>query len=280
MLEHVIILQLNSGMGVKANLQAVDEWLARLVAEYGPSLLQQSLVVLPENFAVMGVTPEQRYAVAETPSHGVIQDWLATRAEQHQCYMVGGTVPLRLSDQIAPRVAASCLVYAPSGELLARYDKRHMFDARVSDSESYCESAGFVAGDDIVTCTIEGTIVGLSICYDMRFPEHFRNTKPQPDLWLVPSAFAHSTGQMHWQTLLRARAIENQCHVVGVNQCGEHPDGRQTWGHSQAFNDWGESLAILADKPGYAIVECDFARQQQRRKTFPVLQHRRDFSNI
>lgn len=269
MLQTAIMLQMNSGADVSENLAAAEQLLA-YCAEQWADRLPQALVVLPENFAMMGVGAAARYAVAESDGDGRIQQWLARQAANYQCYLVAGTVPLQA---VAPRVYASCLVYGPEGQRVARYDKRHLFDVTVAAAESYQESDCFVPGHERVSFMAAGSRVGLSVCYDLRFPEHFRTT--DVDVWVVPSAFTYATGEKHWRPLLQARAIENQCHVLGVNQCGHHADDRATWGHSVAFNDWGEMLAEADAEPQASLVRLDLTQQQQRRQSFPALQHKR-----
>lgn len=337
----VHLVQLNSSANRNDNLAAIEQLLAdamlgscvgemhadksaqadNLVTGVPGVASAPGLIVLPENFAVMGVDRRRRYDHAEiytgdtdleaspstssnqnfTPSSpatdqriGTIQNWLSRLAVRYNSYVVGGTVPIKAADHLAPRVYASSLVYSPQGNCIARYDKRHLFDVDVAaadqQAESYRESAAFVAGDDIQTFTIhDGEVqdstnptnlgdsnaitVGLSVCYDLRFPEHFRAVAA--DIWLVPSAFTYRTGQAHWQTLLAARAIENQAHVIGVNQCGQHADGRETWGHSMVLDDWGNCLGSLQHEPSVLSIELDLGGQAQRRREFPVLQHRR-----
>lgn len=269
------MLQMNSGVDVDENLASAEYWLQQACNQHGAEALHNALLVLPENFATMGGSAETRYHLAERDGEGAIQEWLTKIATQYRCYVASGTLPLKLPNQPAPKVAASCLVMNPNGERIARYDKRHLFDVTLTANESYRESDRFIAGNEVVAVNIEGTSVGLSVCYDLRFPEHYRQMQPMPDVWLVPSAFTYTTGQQHWQTLLRARAIENQSHVVGVNQCGQHADKRQTWGHSEAFNASGDSLARLGQRPAIAMVNLELPAQQIARTEFPVLQHRR-----
>jgi nitrilase len=197
-------------------------------------------------------------------------------------WLVGGSVPClyRPDNTVVDdnRVRASCFVYDNRGELAARYDKIHLFDVEVADSQAvYRESATFEPGTDIVVVDAGFARIGLSICYDIRFPELYQALRAQgADIMVVPAAFTAVTGAAHWQVLLRARAIENQCLVIGAGQSGQHSSSRRTWGHSQIVDAWGQVQAICEqDGEGLAIAEYDLSGQQRIRQQMPILSHRR-----
>lgn len=267
----VAVLQSNAREDVARNLHALDVLIAAAVGE-GARLL-----VLPENLALMGAHERDKLAVAETPGRGLIQDWLCLQALRYGVYLLAGTVPLRGDDP--HRVRAASLVVGPDGEWRARYDKIHLFDVEVVREgrvERYRESASIEPGPpNPVVVDVDGWRLGLSVCYDLRFPELYRALSGAgADVLCVPSAFTAQTGAAHWAPLLTARAIENLCYVVAPNQCGEHPGGRRTWGHSCILSPWGEALAQLGDAPGFATALLERNKLQQLRSAFPCLEHR------
>ena len=265
----VAALQMTSGAEVGANLATASRLAAQAV-EQGAGVL-----VLPENFAFMGLRDADKLVVAEADGAGPIQDALAALARGLGAWIVGGTVPLRTAD--GRRVAAASLVYDAAGQRVARYDKIHLFDVDIpSRDESYRESA-FVApgGTPCVLDTPAGRL-GLAVCYDMRFPELFREMARQGAEWfVVPSAFTVPTGRAHWETLLRARAIENLAAVVAAAQWGRHQSGRETWGDSLIVDHWGAVLARLPAGEGVVVADLDRVAQAEARIRFPALQHRR-----
>lgn len=236
------------------------------------------LVALPEYFCLMGRRETDKLDIAEPPGSGPIQRMLAEAAREHAIWLAGGTLPLRIEGR-HDRVHNSQLVFAPDGSLAARYDKMHLF--RYDDGERrYDEAATLVAGERPVAFTLAdragGTWrVGLSVCYDLRFGELYRALMQPPcDLLLVPSAFTYTTGQAHWELLLRARAVENQCAVLAPAQAGLHENGRHTWGHTMAVGPWGELLAQREDGVGVVLAELDRERIAQVRAQLPALEHR------
>jgi deaminated glutathione amidase len=230
--------------------------------------------VLPENFAFMGRTEQARLAVAEAEGTGPIQDFLAGTAARLGITLIGGTIPLRVAD--ASRVAAASLVFGPDGVRLGRYDKIHLFDVDVpGGGGSYRESAGTSAGASPQVVSTPVGLAGVTVCYDMRFPELYRELVARGAVVLVVSAaFTVPTGEAHWEVLLRARAIENLSAVVAAAQWGEHANGRRTYGHSLVVDAWGRVLAVRPAGEGFALAEVDLARQAAVRNEFPALAHR------
>lgn len=237
------------------------------------------LVALPEYFCLMGQHDADKLAHAEPDGDGPIQQALAAMAREHRVWLAGGTLPLRIAGR-DDRALNTTLVFGPHGGRVARYDKVHLF--RFDDGERrYDEAATLQAGSEPVAFTLADRSgrswrVGLSICYDLRFPELYRALMHPPcDLLLVPAAFTYPTGQAHWELLLRARAVENQCVVLAPAQGGRHENGRRTWGHSLAVGPWGEVLAVReADGEGVVLATLDAARLAQVRTQLPALTHR------
>ncbi len=233
------------------------------------------LVVLPENFAFMAADESARCAIAESDGSGPIQDSLAAAARDCGLWIVGGTIPLASSERERP--FAACCVWDDQGRRVGRYDKIHLFDVRVpGSSEAYRESRRTMAGTTpLVIATPFGNL-GIAVCYDLRFPELFRSMLDRAvNVIAIPAAFTQRTGQAHWHTLLKARAIENLCYVVAAAQAGEHPGGRLTYGHSMIVGPWGEVLAEAADGPGVVTATMDEDYLQRLRVQFPALSHRR-----
>jgi predicted amidohydrolase len=265
----VAAIQMVSGAGVAANLQAAHALLVQ-AAQAGCEL-----AVLPEYFCLMGRADKDKLAVRETPGDGVIQRFLAAAARELDLWIVGGTLPLLAADDAHVRNAS--LVFSPAGECVARYDKVHLFkfdDGRESYDESrVIEGGREPASFDLVARDGRHWRVGLSICYDLRFPELYRAL--DAELLLVPSAFTHVTGKAHWELLLRARAIENLAYVVAPAQGGLHENGRRTWGHSMVIDPWGVVLGQRdADGAGVIQAELDPKRLAQVRQQLPALAHR------
>jgi deaminated glutathione amidase len=232
------------------------------------------LVVLPEYFCLIGSQDTDKLTIAEMPGKGKIQDFFAEQSKSLGLWLVGGTIPMLTADP--SHVNNTVLVYSPQGMKVARYDKIHLFRFD-NGAESYDESNVLVRGDEVVTFELPSQDghtwqIGLSVCYDMRFPELFRSK--QADVWLVPSAFTYTTGQKHWEVLLRARAIENLTYVVAPAQGGIHPTGRRTWGHSIVVNSWGDVVNVLPEGEGVVMADLDFKQLQQHRQQLQALQHR------
>ena len=252
---------------VERNLEAA----ARLIAEAARGGAQ--LAALPEYFCLMGQRDTDKLAIAEAAGDGPIQRFLAAQAKQHGLWLIGGTLPLRSATP--ERVRNACCVYAPDGRLAARYDKIHLFRFD-NGRESYDEARVLEAGDEPVALQAGALRVGLSVCYDLRFPELYRALcQPPCDVLSVPAAFTYTTGRAHWELLLRARAVENQCYVLAAAQGGTHENGRRTWGHSMVVDPWGEVLAVRPEGEGVVLAEVDPARLAAVRQQLPALAHRK-----
>jgi nitrilase len=264
----VAALQMTSVAEVAENL-ATAERLLREAADRGACV-----AVLPENFALMGLRDADKLAVAETPGAGPIQDRLAGLAAELGLWVIAGTMPLKLPGE--RRVGASSLVFDAAGRCVARYDKIHLFDVDVPGrSESHRESTNIAPGSTVVTVETPAGRVGLSVCYDIRFPELYRRMSAEGASWfVVPAAFTVPTGRAHWEVLLRARAVENLAFMVAPGQFGVHPSGRETWGDSMIVDHWGVILARQPSGEGVITASFDLAAQSKAREVFPALQHR------
>ena len=263
----IAAIQMVSGPQVDANLQVAG----RLLAEAADAGAQ--LAALPEYFCLMGRRDSDKLDIAEAPGDGPIQAFLADAARRHGIWLVGGTLPVRCGDPL--RVFNRCTVWAPDGSLAAQYDKIHLFSFEQGE-ERYDEGRAQLAGDAPVALQAGPLRLGLSVCYDLRFPELYRALMTPPcDLLSVPSAFTVSTGRAHWELLLRARAVENQCYMVAPAQGGQHPNGRRTWGHSLIVDPWGEVLAMQPEGEGVVLAEVDRERLSDVRRRLPALRHRR-----
>ena len=265
----IAAVQMVSTPDVARNLEAAKALVARAAAEGA------ELVVLPEYFCLMGRNDRDKLGVAEHPGSGPIQQMLAQAAKAHGVWLVGGTLPMAIEGNVE-RVTNTNLVYSPRGELAARYDKMHLFRYD-NGTEQYDEGRVLVAGAEPVAFDAAGVRVGLSVCYDLRFPELYRALMQPPcDLLSVPSAFTYPTGAAHWEMLLRARAVENQCYVIAAAQGGTHENGRRTYGHSLVVDPWGEIVAIRREEgEGVVVAELDAARMASVRMQLPALAHRR-----
>jgi nitrilase len=265
----VAACQMVSSPSLEGNLETAHALLAQAAAAGA------ELAVLPEYFCLMGRQDGDKIAAREAFGEGRIQRFLAQAARELGLWVVGGTLPLAASD--AAHVRNTSLVFSPQGECVARYDKIHLFKFD-NGRERYDESRVIESGDapqafEVVSRAGERWRIGLSVCYDLRFPELYRQLAA--DVLLVPSAFTYTTGQAHWELLLRARAVENLAYVVAPAQGGEHENGRRTWGHSMVVDPWGQVLAQQAE-PGAAVVLADVDRERlaQVRQQLPALEHR------
>ena len=277
----VAAIQMVSTPTIEQNLSAA----ARLISQAAEKGAE--LIVLPEVFATLeGLSPLAEVgeiAHPAIPSLGAtpLQDFLASQAAKHALVIVGGTIPLLSREDGSliedGRVRASSLVFNAQGERVARYDKVHLFDVQVSDAQAqYSESLSYEAGSELACVEVEGCQVGLSVCYDLRFGELYRQLVTLgAQLITVPAAFTAVTGAAHWEPLLRARAIENQCYIVAAAQGGKHSETRETWGHSMIIDPWGVVLDCVNTGDGIAIADIDLARVDDIRLRMPIAQQRR-----
>ncbi len=261
----VAAIQMVSGPEVPANLAAA----ARLIGEAAKAGAR--LAALPENFYIIGRHETDKVKVREPDGRGPIQDFLATTARERRIWIVGGTAPLSCSDPA--RIRSACLVYDDTGRRVARYDKMHLFRFEGRD-ERHDESRTLEGGDAPVALATPFGRLALSVCYDVRFPELYRSLG-EFDALFVPSAFTVPTGAAHWETLLRARAIENQAYVVAPAQGGLHPTGRRTYGHTLIVDPWGDVLGVRAEGEGIVLAEIDLERVRQVRAGLPANLNRR-----
>jgi nitrilase len=229
------------------------------------------LVLLPEYWQIIGMHDKDKIAHAEEVGAGPIQSFMSEAARENKIWLIGGTMPV-----VAPidgKVFNKTMVYDPQGRNIADYNKIHLFSFS-KGAESYDESRTLVQGEQVSTFETPFGKVGLSVCYDLRFPELYR-AMGDCTLIVVPAAFTYTTGQAHWEILLRARAIENQCYVLASAQGGVHPNGRRTWGHSMLIDPWGEIKAVLPEGEGVVVGEIEPSRLQSVRESLPALKHRK-----
>ncbi|MFC3853433.1 carbon-nitrogen hydrolase family protein [Salinispirillum marinum] len=262
-------VQMTSQLDLQGNLDAAEQGIAQ-AAKAGASL-----VVLPENFATLGTGKTADVAAKEVNGDGPVNLWAAAQAKQYQVWLVAGTIPTL--DPASGKFFARSRVYSPGGNVIAQYDKIHLFDASVGDAQGrYAESDHYTPGQEVVTWALGDFTIGMSVCYDLRFPELFHRLRMAgSDLIVVPSAFTHRTGQAHWQLLLRARAVEQGVYMLGVNQCGWHDARRQTWGHSHLVDPWGDCVESLASVPAVLVRDIFKRRLSHIREQLPIHEHHR-----
>lgn len=267
--QKVAAVQMSSGDRLEDNLRRAEELLAEAHAE------GCTMAVLPENFAYIGVRDHDKLAVAEEDGEGPIQAFLSDAAKRHAMWIVAGSLPLRSARPSL--VFGACYVFDDEGGVRAMYRKIHLFDVDLPDSaESYRESASMDRGGEVVATDTPVGRLGVTICYDVRFPELYRRLVDDgATVFTVAAAFTRTTGAAHWHALLRARAIENVSYVVAAAQHGRHPNGRQTYGHSMIVDPWGRVLAEKEAGDGLAIAGIDPMLAEKIRRGFPVLEHRR-----
>lgn len=258
-------VQMVSRPRVEDNLIALDRLVRGAVADGA------QLVALPEFFPMIGATDEARLAIRETSQGGPLQYFLSALAAELEIWLIGGSIPMAGTDQA--RALNSTLVFDPEGKQICRYDKMHLFSFKAG-AEAYDESLSIEAGSKPVAFDTPFARIGLSICYDLRFPEYFRALGPV-DMLVLPAAFTATTGEAHWEVLLRARAIENQCYVVASAQGGRHETGRKTWGHSMIIDPWGDILSVLPTGEGWICADFNRQRLETVRHRLPALKHRR-----
>ncbi len=264
----VAAIQMVSGADVDANLDEAARLISRAVSAGA------EFVVLPENFAIMPTQDAGQLQVMERDGDGPIQEFLSAQAHQNHIWLVGGSIPL-VSSQPS-KVRAACLLFNDRGERVARYDKLHLFDVELDNGEEYSESLTIEPGESVVVVDSPIGRLGLTICYDLRFPELFREMLDQgAEIFSVPSAFTATTGKVHWEILLRARAIENLAYVIGAGQGGRHSSGRETYGDSIVIDPWGKVINRLARGPGIVTADIDRKRLEKLRRSLPSIEHRR-----
>ncbi|MEX1197698.1 MAG: carbon-nitrogen hydrolase family protein [Pseudohongiellaceae bacterium] len=273
----IAAVQMVSVADVAANLRAAEDLIARAVEQ------QASLVALPENFAVLDSGPMREFGERWGDDGGPLQQFLAGQARRHGIWLLGGTIPLITRPQDDSlledgRVRPASLLYDPAGQCRARYDKIHLFDVDVDDAQaSYRESDSFEPGDQAVVADTPFGGLGLTVCYDLRFPGLYRVLSGLgAELVTVPSAFTRVTGEAHWESLIRARAIENQVYVLAPGQGGQHNAKRTTWGHSMIVDPWGTVLACHEDGEGVAVARIDPDMPGRLRSAMPVARHHRN----
>ncbi|MCK5889096.1 MAG: carbon-nitrogen hydrolase family protein [Methylococcales bacterium] len=264
-------IQMASSPNVEANLLEAGKLIAE-AANKGAKL-----IALPENFALMGEHELDKVKIKEIEGTGPIQQFLSDTAKKYKIWLISGTIPLTADNE--NKVRAACLIYNDAGEQVARYDKIHLFDVSVPDTnEEYRESDSIEEGKKSLVIDTPFGKLGIAICYDLRFPEFFRQLSEQGvEILVVPSAFTAETGLAHWEVLLRARAIENLCYIIAPNQGGYHINRRQTFGHSMVIDPWGSILDCHKTGAGFASAKIDLERLKKLRTSFPVLNHRHFF---
>lgn len=260
----VAAIQMASGPNIAGNLDEASRLIAK-AAEQGARL-----VVLPEFFAIMGMSEQDKVVAREQPGQGPIQSFLSETARRHKIWLVGGSIPLAAS---APdKVLNSCLMFDDRGEQVARYDKIHLFSLELGN-ERYDEARTIEPGNQVVVVDSPFGRIGLAVCYDLRFPELFRAMR-DVDIIVLPSAFTETTGKMHWEVLVRARAVENLAYVIAAAQGGYHVSGRETHGNSMVVGPWGRVLDRLPRGSGVVIAEVNPSYQASLRASLPALGHR------
>ena len=271
----IAAIQMASGPQVKANLMIASQ-LIREAAQKGAQL-----IVLPENFALMAMQESENIELAEEQGHGQIQDFIRQCATDHKVWIVAGSIPLKIEGSNKP--GAASLMFNDKGEIVARYNKMHLFDVEIDcdkvdgkdkEKDVYKESDTFKAGKEITVVDTPFGKIGMSICYDLRFPLLYRKmVKMGAEIFLIPSAFTKTTGKIHWEPLIKARAIENQCYVIAPAQGGYHVNGRHTYGHSMMVDYLGQVHGLRLKGAGIITMNIDLNSQKKARKSFPVLQH-------
>ncbi|MGM0525342.1 MAG: carbon-nitrogen hydrolase family protein [Pseudomonadota bacterium] len=260
-------IQLSSRQSPEKNLQSVEQQL-KAIPEGRPQL-----VVLPEAFSCFGAGDRAQLAMAEPYGDGPVQQRLSELARKYNVYLIGGTLPIYAGE----RFAAASICFGPDGKQLARYDKIHLFDVDVADNtKQYRESKWTRPGEQVVTVDCGFAVVGMAVCYDVRFPELFKALREAgADIIVLPTAFTQVTGEAHWHTLVKARAIEQQVYMVAPAQFGEHENGRRTYGHSLIADPWGQIQAEKATGEGVISAEFDPAKVKQIRQQMPVAKQSR-----
>ena len=264
----IAAIQMASGPNFSANLLEVEKLVSEAVKAGA------ELIVLPENFAFMGKSDQENLKFKEAPGDGPLQRFLSQLASQNDIWVVGGTIPLEADNP--NKIRSSCLVFNGQGAEVARYDKIHLFDVHLLETdEKYSESTTIEPGDQTVVFDSPFGRIGLAICYDLRFPEQFRNLIDEGmEIAILPAAFTAHTGKAHWQPLIQTRAIENLSYVIASAQGGYHISGRETYGHSMVVDPWGTIQDVVVRGNGFALGEIDLELLNNTRRAFPALEHR------
>lgn len=266
----IAVVQFETKKDLTENLQEAEQFIQQAVRK------NAQCIIFPEEFITLGMTTRAKLSLAEPYLLGPLQAKMAEWAKRYNIWIIGGTLPIQSEDP--QKYYSSCIVWDNHGDAIGRYDKIHLFDVQVGEQESFSESSYVQAGKQITVVTTPFGKIGLAICYDIRFPELFRHFALQEaDLIVLPSAFTQPTGKVHWEILLRARAIENLCYVLAPDQVGMRLSGHGTYGHSLIIDPWGEILAQAEDKPALLIAEIDLDNMRRIRERFPVLSHYRNF---
>lgn len=263
-------IQMVSSPDVDRNLAEAETLIARAAAEGA------EFALLPENFSIMGREDTDKLRYREPLGNGPQQRFLADQARRHELWLMGGTIPLESGHE--NHILSGCLLFNPAGERVAVYYKIHLFDVSVDSrtGESYKESNTIVPGSDIVVAETPFGNIGMSVCYDLRFPELYRRMLDRDiSIITVPSAFTETTGRRHWEVLLRSRAVENLCYVIASNQGGQNTETRATWGHSMIIDPWGDILGRMEKGPGVVCADIDTGRVRELRRQFPAIEHRK-----
>lgn len=265
----VAAIQMASGPSVSSNLYEAQRLIA-MAADAGAKL-----VVLPENFALMGMDEEAKLEIKEKAGEGRLQQFLADAAKKYAVWIVGGTIPIATDN--AHKIRAAAMIYNDQGNLVGRYDKTHLFDVNIPESgDHYIESETIEAGDSVTVVDTPFGRLGVAICYDLRFPEVFRSmVQHGVDIFALPAAFTAITGRAHWEVLVRARAIENLSYVVAAGQGGYHINGRESHGDSMIVDPWGNVLDRLLSGSGFVIGKVNLKFLRDTRRSFPALDHRK-----
>ncbi|NIY92193.1 carbon-nitrogen hydrolase family protein [Vibrio diazotrophicus] len=269
-MERIGLIQMTSSSDVNENLTYIEQQ-TTLLAKQGAKW-----VITPENAVVFG-NKEDYHNSAEELGDGPVQARISRLAEEQQVWILIGSIPIRRTSASSVGVTTTSVLFNPQGHIVAYYDKLHMFDVDVADGHKrYRESETFTPGNDIVVAETPFAKLGLSICYDVRFPNLYAELRRLgAQILLVPAAFTAVTGKAHWEVLLRARAIENQCWVIAVGQGGHHPCGRETWGHSMVISPWGDIIASLGQNAESLVVDIELEQIESVRATMPISAHTR-----
>lgn len=275
MLTKIAAIQMASGPQIKANLMEAT----RIIREAAKKGAQ--MIVLPESFALMAMDESENIDLAEEQDNGYIQNIIKQCAIENKVWIVAGSIPLKSDD--SEKASAASLMFNDKGEIVARYNKMHLFDVDITSgvdgnkqtkNEHYRESDTFEAGKDVVVVDTPFGKIGMSVCYDLRFPMLYREmVKQGAEIFLIPSAFTSTTGKMHWEPLLKARAIENQCYVIAPAQGGFHVNGRHTYGNTMGIDYLGQVQGLRLKGTGFITITIDLAAQRKVRESFPVLKH-------